>query len=57
MKKSLLLCALLCFGAIKTAGADVLVIGRPITRAADPAGAAREIAASLDGAASDGHAA
>ena len=39
------------------AGADVLVIGRPITRAADPAGAARDIAASLDGAASDGHAA
>jgi orotidine-5'-phosphate decarboxylase len=30
-----------------TAGADYLVIGRPVTRAADPAAAAREIAASL----------
>lgn len=30
-----------------TAGADYLVIGRPITRAADPVSAAREIAASL----------
>ena len=39
------------------AGADVLVIGRPITQAADPAVAASEIAASLDGTASDGHAA
>ena len=29
------------------AGADLLVIGRPITAAADPAGAARSIAASL----------
>lgn len=30
-----------------TAGADYLVIGRPVTRAANPAAAAREIAASL----------
>jgi orotidine-5'-phosphate decarboxylase len=37
--------------AAKAAGADVLVIGRPITQAADPAAAAREIAASLAGAA------
>jgi orotidine-5'-phosphate decarboxylase len=28
-------------------GADLLVIGRPITRAADPAAAAREIAGEL----------
>ncbi len=32
------------------AGAGILVIGRPITQAADPAGAAREIAESLAGA-------
>jgi len=31
------------------AGADRLVIGRPITRAADPLAAAREIAAEIDG--------
>lgn len=33
------------------AGADLLVVGRPITGAADPAAAARAIVASLDGAA------
>lgn len=32
------------------AGADLLVIGRPITGAADPAAAARAIAAEIDGA-------
>jgi orotidine-5'-phosphate decarboxylase len=31
------------------AGADWLVIGRPITRASDPAAAVADIAASLEG--------
>ena len=37
-------------GAAARAGADLLVIGRPITGAPDPAGAARAIAAEIDGA-------
>lgn len=35
-------------GAAARAGADLLVIGRPITGAPDPAGAARAIAAEID---------
>ena len=34
-------------GRAVAAGADWVVIGRPITRAADPAGAARAIAAEI----------
>lgn len=37
-------------GAAARAGADLLVIGRPITGAADPAAAARAIADEIDGA-------
>ncbi|MHB8799055.1 MAG: orotidine-5'-phosphate decarboxylase [Thermoanaerobaculia bacterium] len=37
-------------GAAARAGADLLVIGRPITGAPDPAAAARAIAAEIDGA-------
>jgi orotidine-5'-phosphate decarboxylase len=36
--------------AARAAGADILVIGRPITQADDPAAAARAICAELDGA-------
>jgi orotidine-5'-phosphate decarboxylase len=36
-------------GAAAKAGADLLVIGRPITGAADPAAAAREIAREIEG--------
>src|SRR5512135_3618085 len=36
-------------GAAARAGADLLVIGRPITGAADPAAAAREIAREIEG--------
>lgn len=41
-------------GAI-AGGADLLVIGRPITRAADPVAAVEEIVASLEGAVPSGH--
>ncbi len=37
-------------GAAARAGADLLVIGRPVTGARDPAAAARAIAAEIDGA-------